>query len=510
MNNKQIYFILIALCFLAYFNSLTNEFVSDDIQVIAKNPLIGQPTRYLIDPANLLNSLNYLTGKFNPIPYHLSNIILHTLNTILIFLFLALFFKPEAGFLGAAIFAVHPIHTEAVTWLSGKIYLIIALYVLTIYLLYNRAMQSGKKINWRYILSILLFSYSVISLNFLSFCFLIPFFLIFSDLAFGRWRKNWKYWLSFLVIIVIRLILAKSQIAGRITNLAIEAGDKGNLSNPVYNMAYSLFFNTGLILWPIKLTLYHEPAVISFLALRAELIIISLVILSLPLIYKKAKILFFALGLFVLFLMPAYSPLRISWLVAERYVYFSSVALSMFICFFYEKYVGMPKVNLKRRKIGLSVLILLVGIYLVRTVIRNEDWKTPERFWRATLAISFNSPRAHNNMGDIYSQEGNVEGALREFKRAVELWPNYADGYHNLANTYHRTGNIKEAVKYYRLAVQFNPRLFESLFNLGAIYLEGGEPDLAIEYFSRAIEARPNERSAYDALAIAKRRKEAG
>ncbi|MBI5145446.1 MAG: tetratricopeptide repeat protein, partial [Candidatus Omnitrophica bacterium] len=443
-------------------------------------------------------------------PYHLASVIIHTLNTILIFFFLVLFFKPETSFLGAGLFAVHPIHTEAVTWISGKIYLIIALYVLAVYLLYNRAMRSEKKINWRYALSILLFSYSVISLNFLSFCFLIPFFLIFSDLTFGEWRKNWKYWLPFLAVIIIRLVLAKSQIAGRITNLAIEAGDKGNLSNPVYNMTYSLFFNGGLILWPIKLTLYHEPAVISSFALRVELMIISLVILSLPLIYKKAKVLFFALGLFVLFLVPAYSPLRISWLVAERYVYFSSVALSMLVCFLYEKYVGTSKINLKKRKLALSLLIILAGIYLVRTVIRNEDWKTPERFWRSTLAVSFKSPRAHNNMGDIYSQEGNVAGALQEFKQAVELWPNYADGYHNLANTYHRSGNISEATKYYRLALQFNPRLFESRFNLGVIYLEAGQLDLAIEQFTKAIEIRPWEKSVYDALAIAKSRKEAG
>ncbi|MBI5145258.1 MAG: hypothetical protein HZA27_03625, partial [Candidatus Omnitrophica bacterium] len=113
MHKKEIYFILIILCFLAYFNSLNNQFVSDDIQSIAKNPLIGQPQTYLIDPANLLNSLAYLIGRFNPFPYHLASVIIHTLNTILIFFFLVLFFKPETSFLGAGLFAVHPIHTEA-------------------------------------------------------------------------------------------------------------------------------------------------------------------------------------------------------------------------------------------------------------------------------------------------------------------------------------------------------------------------------------------------------------
>ncbi len=500
-KRKEIIIILIALCFLAYFNSLNNQFVSDDIQAIPKNPLISQPQAYLADPANLFNSLSYLIGKLNPFVYHLTGIILHSLNTILIFFFLLLFFKSEASFLGAILFALHPIHTEAVTWISGKIYLIIALYVLSIYLLYRRATARS------YLLSLLLFFYSVISLNILSFCFLIPFFLILSDITFGKWRKNWKFWVPFLVIIAIRLILAKGEIAGRIANLAVEAGDRGVLSNPVYNMAYSLFFNLSLILWPVKLTLYHEPAVITSFALRIELIVLSCLIIALPFIYKKAKVLFFTIAFFVLFLAPAYSPLRISWLVAERYVYFSSAAVIMFICFCYEKYIGIEKPNLKRRKIALSLLVLLAGIYLVRTVIRNEDWESPERFWRATVSVSPDSPRSHNNMGDVYSQEGNTAGALSEFKRAVELWPNYADAYHNLANTYHRSGNLKEAIKFYRLAIQFNPRLFESQFNLGIIYLDAGELNLAIEHFTKAIEIRPNEKNTYDALAIAKQRK---
>ena len=138
---------------------------------------------------------------------------------------------------------------------------------------------------------------------------------------------------------------------------------------------------------------------------------------------------------------------------------------------------------------------------------RNQDWKSPERLWRQTVLASPLSPRAHNNMGDVYGTEGNIEGALQEFKTSVTLKPDYSDGFHNLANTYQRQGNFTEAVKYYKLAVTFNPLLGESYFNLGVIYLNRQEYDPAIESFRKVCELWPNDQSVKSALDIAIKRK---
>ncbi len=137
--------VLITLCFLVYANSLNNAFVSDDIPAITENPVISQPLRSWLNPAALLNSLCYLIVKDNPWLYHLVNIILHSINTILVFLFLSLFFSPASSLLGASLFAVHPVHVEAVAWVSGKPYLFLTLAVLGTYLLYNKSTSSVKE-----------------------------------------------------------------------------------------------------------------------------------------------------------------------------------------------------------------------------------------------------------------------------------------------------------------------------------------------------------------------------
>jgi tetratricopeptide (TPR) repeat protein len=505
-DKKKTYLILAGLCFLVYANSLKGAFVSDDITAIINNPKITNPAHYLFEPSDFLSSLTYLLLKDNPLAYHLTNVILHSINTILVFIFLSLFFKTETSLLGASIFAVHPIHAEAVSWISGRVYLVAALFIFSIYFSYLRATQTQKSqiktgILY-YLFSLLLFSYFMV--KHFPFGSLIPFFLILSDVTFAKWRKNWKLWLPFLGILALRLSLAKNLLFERIDSVARDTGSAITWANPVFNLAYSFFSHLGLLIWPAKLTLYHEPAVISPLGLTLELLALSALVLTLPLSYRKAKPIFFALGIFVIYLAPTYSPVLISWLVAERYAYIPCVALSICLCWAYEKYIKKSKT---RRNKALVFFIVIITVYSMRTVMRNEDWKTPERLWESTLKVSPLSPRAHNNMGDVYSRTGNMEAAMLEFRKAIELNPNYADAYHNLANTYYSQGNLGQAILYYQKAVASNPGLFESHYNLGIAYINIGDFDKATEELTKAAQLRPDDKNVRFALEFCLKKK---
>lgn len=524
LKNKYIYIILIDVSFLVYANSLNNAFVSDDIPGIVTNPYISQPSRFWLEPTPFSESLNYLMGQYNPFIYHLTSIILHALNTILVFLFLRLFFPTAASFLGSCLFAVHPIHTEAVTWISGRPYLMLFLFILTTYLLYQKAIGSslikdvppdkGRRVVTNeksgafdiryYIVSLLVFIYFII--QHFTFYALLPFFLILSDVTFGRWRKNYKLWFPFLSIVIVRLIFARVEVVTRVSAVAKEIGKAVTWSNPLFNMVYSFFCHLGLLFWPARLTLYHEPAIISSFMLKVGIAALFILAFGSLFMFKKAKEIFFALALFGLFLLPTYSPVMISWLLAERYAYFPSIALSIGLAFLYDRYLS-PMKNIEKKNLLIGILIFILAAYCVRTVARNEDWKTPERFWRQTVLASPDSPRAHNNMGDVYSNEGNIEGAIREFSKAIELKDDYADAYHNLATTYYRQGNIKEATRLYEQAVSFNPDLFESLFNLGIIYLDTGHTDWAIKEFQKAVQLRPQDANIMQALEAALQKK---
>src|SRR3989338_3661774 len=220
------YLILIGICFLVYANSFNNAFVFDDISGILENPKIFHPINYWCQPASLLNSVIYSMAGYNPFFFHLTNIILHALNTILVFLFLRLFFKVESSFLAACLFAVHPIHTEAVAWISGKPYIIQSLFILVPLLLYYKAtnIKEGKdkhKIT-SYILSLLIFSYFIIY-NY-GFYFTFPLFLVLLDLNSKSCKRNWRFWLPFFAVDILWLLSVKSAILTRISTVASITG----------------------------------------------------------------------------------------------------------------------------------------------------------------------------------------------------------------------------------------------------------------------------------------------
>ncbi|MFA4889078.1 MAG: tetratricopeptide repeat protein [Candidatus Omnitrophota bacterium] len=508
LTKKFCYLALGFLCLVVYYNALNGQFVSDDIDGILKNPDIGKPFLYWLQPANFLYSISYLIVGFKPFIFHLTSLFLHIANTFCVFILLGIFFGIEASLLGASLFAAHPVHVEAVSWISGCPYLMTSLFVFIAYFLYHRATavgKAGKKIHPGYYFASLavFFYYYYFSYAFYS---VFPFFLVLSDVVFKRWRKAWIYWLPFFIIVALWLIRQKTAISGRIAFVAKDVSVQGgiNWSNPVYNMVYSFFTHMGLLFWPAGLTLYHEPPVITAAMLRVEIVFYIIMLCVLPFLFKRAKPIFFGLCVFILFLAPTYSPVMVSWLVAERYLYFPSIFMSLLVAFFYEKLAKQKR----HKAFILLAFSFLIALYAARTISRNEDWKTPARLWRSTVEISPNSPRSHNNMGDAFAGEGNDEAAIAEFKKSVEINPNYADAYHNLANMYHHAGNTRLAIENYSKAISINPNIAESHYNLGIIYLNQDKIEAACNEFQKALEIRPGDVNVSTALnfALSKKR----
>lgn len=487
---------IVLLGTLIYANTLNNAFVSDDIPAIPQNPhinnLLSSP-----DTVTFLNVLDYKIGKFNPPVYHLTNIFIHLMNSILVFFLLRLFFEREPSLWGSLIFVSHPVHAEAVTWISGKGYLLVTFFVLVSFLFYADAAKGPALKKGKYAVSLAAFVLSLVSGTI---GVLYPAALVLFDVVFGRFRKNWKLWPAFFLLVFVKLLFLHGGISQRIAEVRADGGQAGT-SNVFFNTAFSVFSHLGLLAWPQKLTLYHEPVVLSPFVLKIELFFLAVLAVSMPVLFKRSKVIFFAACFFVLFLSPTFSPVMISWLVAERYLYLPSISWSIGAAFLAERCSR----TYKTRATAGILMALLIAAYSVRTVIRNLDWKTHASIWRATAKVSPESPKAHNNMGDVYMLEGNMEKAAEEFRRAVELRPDYADAYHNLANVYRSTGRLDEAAANYEKAAALNPRLYQSYINLAGIYFQKGLTVRAKEYLEKALAVKPDDESVKQALASLER-----
>ncbi|MFH0739380.1 MAG: tetratricopeptide repeat protein, partial [Candidatus Omnitrophota bacterium] len=330
--------------------------------------------------------------------------------------------------------------------------------------------------------------------------YLFPFLLVLLDLTLGRVRRNWRLWLPFFILAAIRFAIIKFELIHRINLLSDGPGVEPAWNNPILTVAHSLFSNLGLLLWPFKLTLYHEPITASGILLGCEVILLFVLIVSLIPIFKKERILFFALIFFILFISPTLSPIPISWMIAERYLYLPSLSLSVFSALIYDRCASRgPGL---RNKI-LFLFVLIMAVYTLRTILRNEDWRDPKRFWRQELKISPGSASVHNKMGDIYRSEGNFTKAIEELNKALAIKPKDANAYNNLGVIYSDMGDKRAAAFCYLKALEINPKFTEAYFNLGNVYAALGKNKEAVYSYHKAIELKQDFLEAYINLGVA-------
>lgn len=489
-----IFFVFII--FTVYANSLGNQFLSDDIGIIQQNKDLGSAKfifdRPLIFLRPLLYSVIFKIFGLQPAFFRLMNILFHVGTTLLLFLILSRLFSKKVALFSTALFATHPINIESVTWISGGYYAQYGFFMLFSLILY----VFGQKKPKLYHLSIILY---VLSLFSAERAVIFPVVIFTWELCCGNFKKNWKKLLPFLFLSLFWMTsFVVKETQNRIVTLQTAYYQKRSLANPLTQIPTAISSYLELIFWPMNLTLYHSELNFSKLNFLIRFLTALLFVSSLIYSYIKNKKIFFWLFFFVIWLSPSLTPLNISWVFAERYVYLGSTGV--FLVFAY----GLEKTQkyFKREGVYLLVSVLILIPLCVRTIIRNVDWTDQDHLWLAAEKTSPSSHQNHNNLGDLWARRGNFEKAVEEFQKAIELLPNYADAYHNMATSYHQLGKDDLALASYQKAIYFNPNLWQSYQNIGAILFTKGNIENAEKFYAKAVEINPQSSMLHTALGI--------
>jgi len=158
--------------------------------------------------------------------------------------------------------------------------------------------------------------------------------------------------------------------------------------------------------------------------------------------------------------------------------------------------------NKKTEVIGYLLLVICILGLMIRTIVRNMDWKNEDSLWISMARISYSDPKTHNNLGDMYGRRGNLKKAEEEFKIAIRLNPNYGDAYHNLGNAYMQMGKTDLALKSYQKAASINPNLWQSYQNISIIYFNQKNFQEAEKYMLQAIKINPADSNLYTNIAV--------
>lgn len=501
---KKNWLFLLLLCIgvvAIYFNSLWGGFVSDDYASITQNAQVKNIS-VAFKTASIVPTLSntllaIVFGTESPIPFHVFNLILYLMILVSAFVFIYLLSGNKViSILTIILFAVLPVHVEAVSWISGRPYLFVALFVLillNLLILFINKKQS-KYIWWMIPFLGLLFVTDRIR----GFAF-----VILSILYFFTYKKKIGYKINLgkillgaVLITIILAIVSWPMINTRI--MSVNSGVNSSDSvfyNPFFQYTTAIPKYLQLTMFPVDLTLYHTMYIIP---VWLNWMIVVTYLFAVIWFWFKDKNIFFALAFVFAASAPSMAPVKVSWLVAERYIFLGSLGIAWLLAIYFEKWWIKNKIL---TTIGLSVLC---SLFVVRVYLRNIDWQTNHNLWVITCQVSPNSHNAWNNIGDDYDKlatlETTNEGKMRQYHNSIKgfgqsyaVKPNYADAYHNQANIFYKIGRLDLARNAYETAISYNPDLFQTYLTLIQIDLNQNNGTELLKHLAIIQKIKPND-----------------
>jgi hypothetical protein len=488
-----VFLVLTVLATVAYFNSLGNEFVSDDKGLLQVEDRLTSFGYIFSDPLSFIWSsiyaLVYSVFGLNPAALRSINIFFHLGNSLLVFLILGRLFNPRVGLITSLLFSVHPLLTEAVTWISGGPYSQYGFFFLLSFLLYIWSIERPKL----YYVSIGVFLIGLLDSN--RVLALSPLFLAY-EYAFGDIRKRWVNSLPFLTLSAIWGVIYWLQIGGRITSLAEMTYSSEGSYNPLVQIPYALYTYLKLVFWPQDLSFYQSEFVASLETTLLRWLLTLVYLFFLVWSFFRTKKVFFLLSFFLISLWLTLTPLKIALPVAERYAYLGSIGILGLLGVWGDKLANTKSL---RAAFLLVFGVVILGL-MVRTVYRNLDWKNTDTLMLATVKTTPTSPRANNNVGAYYYRQGDLVRAEEYWLTTIKLNPRFADAYNNLAVVALKKEAYQQAVSYSEQALKINPNFWQSWQTIGEVYLKLDQKEEAREALGKGLQINPTSPSLQNLL----------
>ncbi|MDP8216960.1 MAG: tetratricopeptide repeat protein [Candidatus Kaelpia imicola] len=506
--------LITVLIAIIYSNSINVGFLWDDKALIKNNVYVKSPTKiaevfksdwgagagkrynFYRPLATLSYMLNYSLDRLNVRYYHIFNILLHILVGISLYWLLRLLLLNRLlSLLTTLLYISHPIHTDSVTYLSGRAGILVALFVVTGFMLYIKS--TNKKSKTLFSLSLISYILSLLSKeSALIFVLIIFCYHYIFNLKIDKLKIVSLTIVTFIYLFIRSSIIESSLIANLISLnfiqripgffvaivdylriLIIPYGlhfDYGKLtfSWGYYKTLLGLFIFIGSIYYALKTKNRDRVLSLSILWFSIALIPVSNIFYPLP------------------------------FYMSEHYLYIPSIGFFLIFIVLITKLI--KKLD-KSKQLKISIYLFLVSLittYSSLTYRQNNYWKNPITFYKHIIKYNPKSTNAYINLGCEYREMSDINNAYLCYKKALDLDKNNEETYNNLGFIYLTKGNIRSAIASFEKAIELNPQYGSAYTNLGNLYSSQKEIDKALPLYKKAIEINPNDASAFYNLAV--------
>ncbi|QPJ61293.1 MAG: tetratricopeptide repeat protein [Candidatus Nitronauta litoralis] len=532
------YIVLSLLVAVAYGNTLDHAFQYDDVNQILKKPWVrdtGKISEFLFNPAIrpvviLSFNLNYAISGFEVWSYHIFNILIHIGVVLMLYRLVLLSGKGSVrygtispafkrmAFFAAALFALHPLGTQAVTYISSRSSSLATLfYLITMELFFRGLLGMRESENKLIGKSFLYFggaattlllgvSSKLIIITIPAMIFLYHFYF-FSGKSFMDWLKG-----QARLLLAIGIPFFSYIIYRMMTPEGILPTGKTYMTSDQYLLTQTQvipFEYFKKMLFPINQSidvdfpLATDWADWSNYGGIAVLIIFVLIILRTSRAHPWVA---FGLAWMGITVLPTSSFVPLHDVAVEHRTYLPLIGFCMAAAGFLEigihrmRKVG-PGKEIWLLRIAMLVLVLMAGL----TVNRNPVWQSDVSLWADAKKKAPRFIRPYSNLGEAYDKLGKYEKAIAEFKAALELNPNYTFALNNLGNVYGKLKQFELAKGYFERVVKLDPNYAPAFYNLGRVQQVLRQIDDALHSYRRAFELKPHFEEAlynYSLLAI--------
>lgn len=523
--------ILVVVVAIVYLNSLWGAFVFDDDHAIVLNPnamsIQNALESYFTNRRGFVYTtfaINYRVAGHDPTIYHATNLAIHLAAVLVLFGLVRRTFASPAvsgklrpqglliAFAVALIWGVHPLNTQAVTYVVQRMESLMGLFfLLTIYLLL-RSSCSNRPIVWG-IASIVACWLGMACKEVMV---VAPIVALLYDRTFisGSFIETVKArgWIYAGLMLTWLQLAAPNFIIGASATSDTQAGFDMTVVTPLQYLLSEgevILRYIWLAFWPMSMTIdWGWPpyqAVTPRLLITAGLVA-TLVVAAFVASWRKPAIGFPALSFFLV-LGPTSSIMPVADLMMEHRMYLPLICiviLAVLAIFEGSRRLavrGLIKPANVEMFATLLVVLLASGLG-VRTVIRNMDYYSDIALWKAAISVQPYQARAHHNLGSSLQKAGHIDEAVRHYERSIELAPKNPDAYNNLGLLLLDLGDPERAEQLLRKAFDAAPDDPSVHYNLGLLKYQLNDYEAAEAWFKSAIELRRGYAAAWNNLGM--------
>ena len=448
-----------------------------------------------------------------PSGHHFTNVLLHTVAVLL--LFIALWLLTDAFWRSAfvaAVFAVHPLHVESVAWIAERKDVLSAVFFMLVLLAYGRYTAAPSP--GRYSVVILLFTLGLMSKPMLV---TLPLVLLLLDywplqrfpaaispnsarkLVSHREQKPFQLILEKVPLLTLSVasavatFIAQRKALGWIEQLPV--------TPRVTNALVSYVIYIWQMLWPVNLAVFYphpENRLPFWEVILALTILIAVSIAAVALRKQRA---YFITGWlwYLVMLVPVIGIAQVGWQArADRYTYLPQIGLYIIVTWA----VVDLSASWRRQKAilgGVAAIVIAALSWVAWTQVTY--WRDSETLWTHTLAVTPKNDVAENNLGIVLLGRGRVDEAISQLERAIALRPENGPAHNNLAKAFLQKGDVDKAMSHYYKLLEIEPENSEAHNIVGTVLVQHGRVKDAIEQWELTLVRDPENGNAKNNLA---------